>query len=607
MEYKLFGSLDVSRGGIAIEIGGLKQRAVLAVLLVAAGDVVDFDRLIDDVWGAAPPPKAKASLRAYVANLRRLLSHGADADRLITTQHGYRLDLGNDTLDTHAFEASARAARSALAVGDADTAFRAATAAMTLWRGDLLPEFHGHEFARVESVRLGAMLVDVVDARFDAGLRIGKHTELIPQLEAAVAATPLREPLWGYLLRALTAADRGFEALHAYDRATDVLQCRLGVGPSDFLRDLADGIRRNCVVVEPAWETTHESRRRIVGRTAETAQLHDAHRAAVAGHGSLLVVCGENGIGKTALVSAFTEEILRTGFDSVWVSQPDGVPTSPLWAWTRILRELRIEDPIEATAPAIVEALLAEADRRERSVVVVLDNLEISDAAAVDVLDLIVGRLCASRILLIVLCADCHSASAGRRTAFDRIVDRSDVVTRRLRGLRLAEVANLFGSVGGCEPTPELIARLHRRTGGNPFYVREIARTVRSFALPPVIGVACVPDSVAGVIRRRVSQLPRAARHMVEVAAVIGDDVDVQTVADAAGSTVAAVQRGIDAAVSAGLMVAAEPTIRFANDLVRQAVGAQVGVVRRAEIHARIGVGSSSAPAARQDALQLVR
>lgn len=228
----------VVRDGIGVKaLGGLKQRAVLAVLLVEAGNVVEFDRLIDLVWDRRPPAKALASLRAYVANLRRVLG-ADDGARLVTTSWGYRLDLGADRVDLREFEMLAARGRDAFGRGrfaEADGQFGRALA---LWRGPAFVEFGDLGFAVDERVHLDEVRAVVLESAFEARLHLGRHETVIAEIERALRVSPLREHLWGQLMIALDRSHRTAEAVVAFRRAETILRTELGVAPSRYLLDI---------------------------------------------------------------------------------------------------------------------------------------------------------------------------------------------------------------------------------------------------------------------------------------------------------------------------------------------------------------------------------
>ncbi len=243
MEFRLLGPLEV-RGdhGQALELGGPKRRALLALLLLHANEVVSSDRLIEELWGEEPPQAAATALHGHVSRLRKLL--GGDGQLLVTRTPGYVLELEPEQLDLHRFERlrdEARAARSQGELSEASTKLRDALA---LWRGPALADLVYERFAQVEAERLEDLRLATVEERVDLELALGCHADLVPELERLVAEHPLREGFGAQLMLALYRSGRQAEALQAYQDARRVLLEELGIDPSQRLRELEQAILR---------------------------------------------------------------------------------------------------------------------------------------------------------------------------------------------------------------------------------------------------------------------------------------------------------------------------------------------------------------------------
>lgn len=244
--YFLSGGIEARVDGNTASLGGPKQRCVLAVLLANHDTVVSIDRLIDSIWTDDPPAKSVASLRSYVANLRRVLTSAeADRPRFESRQHGYQLNLlDDDTLDLHQFEELVNSGRGALVRGEARSAADTLGEALSLWRGDPFGEFTYHDFVHAETQRYVALRSTAVEARFDALLQIEDGAAHIPEIEEAVAAEPLHERLWGHLMLALYRTGRTTEAVRAFDRARSILDREMGTAPGEGLQTLYRQISR---------------------------------------------------------------------------------------------------------------------------------------------------------------------------------------------------------------------------------------------------------------------------------------------------------------------------------------------------------------------------
>lgn len=234
MEFRLLGPLEVVDRDSALVLGGGKQRALLAVLLLHANEVVSTDRLLDDLWGASPPATADKSIQLYVSRLRKALGEG----RLVTRRPGYVLRVERSELDVARFEQLVEEAR----VAEAERAARKLREALALWRGRPLADLAFEPFAQAEIARLEELRLDARELRVEADLAGGRHAQLVGELEALVAEHPLRERLWMQLMLALYRSARQAEALEAYRGARRVLDEQLGLEPSAELKQLQQAI-----------------------------------------------------------------------------------------------------------------------------------------------------------------------------------------------------------------------------------------------------------------------------------------------------------------------------------------------------------------------------
>jgi basic membrane lipoprotein Med (substrate-binding protein (PBP1-ABC) superfamily)/DNA-binding SARP family transcriptional activator len=225
-----------------LELGGAKQRAVLAALLLRAGEVVPVERLIDEVWGDSPPSSAARSLESYVSRLRHVLaSYGVSFDRL---GGGYRIELGEAVLDSRLFEALVDAASERGGVGDHERAAELASEALDLWRGPVLSGLRLHFDGRADAERLEEHRVHALKIRADAELAQGHHSQLVAQLRRLVEENPYREQFVAQLMVALYRSGRQAEALEAYERTRRRLMNDLGIQAGPELQRLSAQIVR---------------------------------------------------------------------------------------------------------------------------------------------------------------------------------------------------------------------------------------------------------------------------------------------------------------------------------------------------------------------------
>src|SRR5438445_328707 len=238
MEFRILGRIEVAEQDRSVALGAAKQRALLALLLLRANEVVSSDRLVEELWGERPPAKAAKNVQVYVSQLRRVLGDG----RLETQGHGYLLRVEPGALDAERFLALLDEGREALAAGEAKRAAETLRAALVLWRGAALADVAYEQFAQAEIARLDELRLVAVEERIEADLALGRHVALVAELEGLVRAEPLRERPRAQLMLALYRSGRQAEALEAYQDARRVLVDELGLEPSRSLHELERAI-----------------------------------------------------------------------------------------------------------------------------------------------------------------------------------------------------------------------------------------------------------------------------------------------------------------------------------------------------------------------------
>jgi DNA-binding SARP family transcriptional activator len=237
----------VHADGRPLPLGGTRQRALLALLLLRANQVVSSDRLLEELWPEEQPLAGRAALRVRVSQLRKAL--GADA--VVTRSPGYVLAAAPDQIDLHRFEQLVSEASRELEAGRAQPAATLLREALSLWRGEALAELAYETFAQPEIARLEELRLVAFERRVEADLALGRHAELVPELESAVAQHPLRERLRAQLMLALYRSGRQADALEAYQEARRALVDGLGIEPGRALLDLEAAILRQDASLEP--------------------------------------------------------------------------------------------------------------------------------------------------------------------------------------------------------------------------------------------------------------------------------------------------------------------------------------------------------------------
>ena len=587
IEFRVLGPLEVSRGDSPLSISG-KPAALLALLLVNANEVVSTDRLIDGLWGDTPPKSAAKLIQGYVSQLRRSLAAGSSeegghVDPVLTRPSGYILRLDEGQLDADRFRTLLDQARAALAEGGADVAAQILGDALDLWRGPPLADFAYEPFAQDEIARLEELRLIGLEERVEAALALGRHAELVGELEALIAHHPVRERLRAQLMLALYRCDRQTEALQAYQEARRLLVEELGLEPSRRLRDLEQAILRQDPALDldrlprPAPGAAGVGQRAsggrgdgvFVGRENELQALLRALGDALAGRGRLLVIGGEPGIGKSRLAEELARSATESRAEVVWGRCWEAGGAPPYWPWVQAIRsyargadskrlrrelgadateigevvaEVRELIPDVGTPPTIddpqaarfrlfdgIAGFLKRASDTQ-TLVVVLDDLHWADEGSLRLLEFVAREVADARLLLIGTYRDVELsrrhplsqtlAELTRERLFERIV---------LRGLNSEDVADFIEATWGAAPPAALVSAVHAQTEGNPLFVTEVVRLLaQEGELTPkqLSGDESwsirIPKGVREVIGRRLDRLSDACNEALAVASVIG-------------------------------------------------------------------------------------
>ncbi len=326
MQFRLLGVLEAGSGGATFDLGPPKQRALLAILLLHVGEIVPLDRLIDLLWGVAPPRTAAHSIQIYVSELRKALETPTGGRLIHTRPPGYQLDAPRDTIDAWQFEALVGTGTARLDAGDREGAVAALRSALELWRGPALSDFAYEEFAQPYVRRLHDMHLDAVETLASAELESGQASRIVPLLEAAIREDPLRERSRELLMLALYRSGRHAEALRTYENLRHVLGDELGLDPSPPLQALRDRILLHdpalfaAARAEAAPATARNPYKGLhafgegdahdfFGREALVEQLVQS----LAAGRRLLALVGPSGSGKSSVVAAGLVPRIRAG------------------------------------------------------------------------------------------------------------------------------------------------------------------------------------------------------------------------------------------------------------------------------------------------------
>lgn len=408
MDYRILGPLEAYDGDRPLSLGGGRQRAVLALLLLHGNEALTRDVIIDRLWGESPPPTAAKVLQNCISALRKELPDGAE--RLRTVGTSYALQLDPDELDRDRFEHAVAKARAAAATGDHAQAADELREALTMWRGAPLSEFAYERFAEEEIVRLAELHVAAVEDRIDADLACGRAEELVPELEGLVARHPLRERLRGQLMLALYRAGRQADALAVYQDARAALLGELGLEPTRALQDLQKAILAQEPQLDARRAQTITPGRRaatpIIGRDAELGVLEAGVDDAFAGRGRLFLLLGPEGAGKTKLADELASRAKARGAAVRWGRGWDGGDAPPYWPWRQAIRELPDSDGAERFEYfTTVTQLLREA-AGEQPVLLVLDDLQAADEESLVLLEFVASEVAEMPLLILALARD---------------------------------------------------------------------------------------------------------------------------------------------------------------------------------------------------------
>jgi WD40 repeat protein/DNA-binding SARP family transcriptional activator/energy-coupling factor transporter ATP-binding protein EcfA2 len=327
MEFRILGPLEVRSEHGLVALGGVKPRAVLAVLLLQANQPVSAERLALALWGEEATSNATKTVQVHVSRLRKALG---DAEVVETTPAGYRLRVRPGELDAERFELLVENGRRALAAGQVAPAAAVLREALSLWRGSPLQDVAYEPFARAEIARLEEQRLAALEVRIEADLATGHHGELLGELQRLLASYPTRERLAGHLMLALYRCGRQTEALEVYHETRRVLVAEVGVEPGPELRRVNEAILYHDASLELQQATPElppeldaATAPSLVGRDRELAWLRKRWEQAQTGAGALVTVIGARGTGKSRIAAEVAGEAHRLDATVLYVAGID--------------------------------------------------------------------------------------------------------------------------------------------------------------------------------------------------------------------------------------------------------------------------------------------
>ena len=583
----VLGQLVATRDGTSLELGGPRQRAVLALLVLARGDVVPADRLVDALWGEATPPSATSALQAYVSHLRKRMEPDRgprDRQSVIARQGpGYALRVDDDAVDAWRFEKLLRQAGSS----EPATAVHLLEDALELWRGPAYADHAGEAWSDGEVSRLAGLRDVAREQLIEARLNQGESAVLVPEIENLVAEDPMREERWRLLVLALYRAHRQADALAALRRARTTLADELGVDPGPALRALEAEVLAQSPSLDAPVRTVREREpapavpapragrgdartapaEPMVGRDREVRVLRGALADAADGQGRLALIHGPAGIGKSRLL----QEVRRLATDEgalVLTARGSQLERSFAFGAVRQLFEGTLSDPAQrvellrgsASSAASVFGEIPAIDPAERAdgsfavlhglywltvnlaerqpVVLAVDDVQWCDTGSLRALAFLLRRLEGLPVLIAA------TLRTGEPHEDDGLLAElaEDLATVQVHPGPLAPeaTAELVRDRLGADAHDSFTAACHRTTGGNPLLLRQLLRALQVEGVRPDASHADTVNAigsraVSSMVLMRLTRLPADCTAVARALAVLGDGCLLADVAVLAG------------------------------------------------------------------------
>ncbi|HET7278622.1 MAG TPA: BTAD domain-containing putative transcriptional regulator [Dermatophilaceae bacterium] len=696
VEFHVLGPLRVVVDGVEVPIAARRQRALLVLLAINAGRVVPAERLIDQLWDGTPPPQGAVTLRSYVSNVRQALGGQSGFGSLLVTRGpGYCLDVPGECVDAMRLSTAAEEGRERLRQNRPGDALAAFDIAVSTWTGDPLAEVADHEAAQSTITQLTEAYHGALEGRFEALLALGRHADALPGMERLAAENPLREEPRALLMVALYRAGRAAEALEVHRTFRLLLNDELGIDPSPRLDGLLRAVLEQAPTLDapavsatpdrsgaaavatdtaptstdlhtqaPAVMPTPHRGKTVVGRESETERLAGHLDALVgSGAGSLVLLAGESGIGKTTLLEHAETQARRRGLRVHAGRSPAAGGAPAFWPWTQVLESIAssLDDdalltatagpaaPVAQLAPSIaarvgrhapitgdsaqglrfivyeaVSTFLGQASNGA-AMVITLDDIQWADLPSLELLSYLTPTLGARPMMLVGAYRNLPADSTEALAATLATVSRDDAADEiLLAGLPHEAVAELADDViadgveGDAAARERLVNVLHERTGGNPFFVRQLARLLLDAHSPTSAAVEAtaelVPPGVGHVIAQRISGLSHQTQEFLIAAAVVGREFHVWLAAAAAEMSTEDALDSFDEAGRHGLVESGPEDggpSRFVHALVHEVLLGSAPAGRVARLHARVADrlkdASSTAPAALAEHLWAAR
>jgi DNA-binding SARP family transcriptional activator len=637
--------LRLWRDDVELDPGPRQQAYLLAVLLARQGEVVSTSELLDLLWDDDPPVSGRNVIHKYIGALRRLLEPDLPArsagSYLQRRGNGYLFVARPGMLDLVTFRDLVQAAEGAL-TQCGELALDSYARAMGLWHGRAGNGLvHGTAAMPIFS-ELDREFFDACVVAAGLAISLDQPQLVLLPLHLAAKMAPLHEPVQASLISTLGAAGQQAKALSVYRAVRSRLADDLGIDPSPALQaahqrvlNQTAAVAAGQAVAEPpdgrpsaqrpaALRSSTAASGVIVGRTDELTVLRRAVEGVLTGGRGLVLVEGEPGVGKSRLLEEIAVEADQRGVFMVWGRCLEGEGTPSMWPWVQVVGAVLRALPAAARGKWLADEIGRLVEPRDdvitgsvipdngaqfrlfervvaivgevatlRPLVFVIDDLQWADVASLHLFSHLAARL-PDGIVIIGALRD-RAPSPGSELA--RMLAAASRVPghRRIRlgPLGLAEVAELVRGEIGQDPDPGAVRNIHARTAGNPFFVRELSRLLADgdALTEDATARTGVPSTVRDVVRDRIADLDDDTRSLLQIAALIGRDVDVGLLVRVADLDSETCVDRLEPLEALGLL---EPTpgdpytIRFPHDLVRESVAASTSQRQATRLHLKV-------------------
>lgn len=547
----VFGPIQLSLDNQPVGLGATMLRAVLARLVAAGGRATTTERLIDDLWEGNPPPTAASVLQVHIHNLRRLIEpdrpRRAPSRYLVSESSGYALKLAPEAVDAWQFEALLRdyeqRQRSTTGLPELLERRRLLDTALACWGGAAYEGLTTFGWAAQEAARLTDLRLTAAEMRAGVELDMNRPGEVAIELRALFDEHPEREEIARLLATAQYRAGQQAQALATLRHSREFLDAEYGIDPSPALRELETAILSHSDSLS-ATETLPVAERAVRiartrehnGYTREHTVLRDTAALANSDRLQMVWLAGEAGAGKTTLAESALSDLAAKSWTFLRGGCPevDGAP--PAWAWAEVLTAL---DPAAAENLAAGDAFTIARSVvslvRQRTaigpVAILLEDAHRADTATLQVLRQVVNWLRDEPVFMVITLRGSEAGQAVHATAAALTHCTADWL--ELNGLDLDATRQLALAAGLSEITTETLEQLHRRSGGNPLFVREMAKLLAAQRSSGETGE--IPDSIRELITTRLRRLSTGVSTVLQQLAIWGDGVDLRVLGLAAG------------------------------------------------------------------------